>query len=140
MPSLLVLLAVVWSILYWLLGGVLFSIIALLKVGRIRRARFGCLFSSASVGAGVLAAWAGLRLAAPAIAQCPLSEPDRWSRWVEQFACGIIGIVGSFFGGFLLLMLIGFVLLLLSKSTSKSWIENGHSKEGNHPDHPHHHA
>lgn len=142
MPSFFVLLAVTWSLLYWVLGGVIFSIIALLKVGRIRRARFGCFFSSAAVGAGVLAAWAGLKLSAPAIAACDAVAVDRFSRWVEQFACGIIGIVGSFLGGFVLLLLVGAGLMLLSKSTTKSWIENGGAKEDHshdHHNHSHHH-
>lgn len=124
MTSFFVLLAISWSLLYWVLGGVLFSIIALLKVGRIRRARFGCFFSSAAVGTGILAAWAGLKLSAPAISACELSDVDSLSRWVEQFACGIIGIVGSFFGGFVLLMVIGAGLMIISKSTTKRWIEN----------------
>ena len=124
MPPLFIVLAIAWSFLYWVVGGVVFSIIAMLRFGRIRRVRFGCFFSVTAVGVGVLSAWSGLQLSARQIAQCPSMETDRFGRFVEQFACGIVGIFGSFLGGFLFLMLIGTGLLLLSRMTNKSWIEN----------------
>ncbi len=117
-----------WAFLYWIFGGVFFSIVAILWVGRVRRTRFGCLFSLSAIGMGVLAAWSGLRFARPEIRAClPVMNAEiplvAWQRWIEQFACGIVGLLGAFLIGFLLLLLVGAMLLIVSKSTTTTWVE-----------------
>lgn len=129
MPSFLIALSVVWALFYWIFGGVFFSIIALLRLGRIRRTRFGCLFSLSAIGLGVVAAWSGIRLAVPLTDACVPSEAAAWQRWIELFACGIVPILGAFLAGFVVLLVVGVVLLLVSRSTSSAWIEKTPTKE-----------
>ena len=139
-PSLLIALGVAWFILYWIFGGVLFSIIAVLKVGRVHKARFGCLFTLLTAGMGGLAAWAGLQLSAVQIATCPAATSDA-PLWVDQFSCGIIGILGTFFVGFLLVLVVGAALISLFTSRGTSWIEaSPSSEEGTEKEDYDHHA
>mgnify|MGYP001559475615 CR=1 FL=1 len=125
-------LSLLWAFLYWIFGGVIFSIVAILRMGRIHRARFGCLFSLSAVGMGVLAAWSGIRFSRPELIAChppaALNALPTWQLWLEQFTCGIVGIVGAWVIGFVLLLIVGAVLLQVSKANSKSWIVNKKSQ------------
>lgn len=128
-PSLWLALSVAWFLLYWIFGGVLFSIIAVLKVGRVHKARFGCLFTLVTAGMGALAAWAGLQLSAVQIATCPVATSEA-PLWVDQFSCGIIGILITFFVGFVLMLGVGVALMSLFTSRGISWIEAHQEEEG----------
>ncbi len=125
-------LVIAWFLLYWILGGVLFSIIAFVFVHRIRRARFGCLFSFATIGVAVIAAWTGMAFAAHDLQSCELSASvtatAALETWIQQFACGIIPLTLAFLIGFVPLLILGLIFLSLSRRTDLSWIERGHAK------------
>lgn len=118
-------LTVITFLLYWIFGGVVFSIITALRLGRVQKTRFGCLFSSVSLGLAIIAAASGVTLAENQIARCQLS-PSRWISWIESFACGIIPIMSVMFIGFLILILVGVFLMYIStisESDQPEWIE-----------------
>ena len=124
MPSMLIVLSIVWTFIYWILGGVFFSLIALLRMGRVRRTWFGCLFSFSALGLGTLAAWVGVLLAARNLDSCSaFPDADRWQQWLYQFSCGIVDYVGSALVGFLLLIVLGALLMLATTSTDHTWIK-----------------
>ncbi len=120
--SFLVVLSIFCFFLYWIFGGVIFSIITVLRVGRVRRSQFGCFFSLIALGFGVLTGWGSSELAAHNFATCVLSE-ERWRSWMEQFACGIVPILLSLAVGFVLLLIVGFYVLTISENDAPSWIE-----------------
>ena len=125
MSSFLVALSLLWAFMYWIFGGVLFSLIALLRVGRIRRTWFGCLFSFSALALGILAAWSGLKFSAPRLAACNINPEtlDRMHLWIERFTCGIVEIIIAFVFGFLLLLLLGAGFMAASTSSTETWIE-----------------
>ncbi len=117
-------LSVITFLLYWIFGGVVFSIITALRLGRVQKTRFGCLFSAVSLGLAIIAAASGIALAERDIARCQLS-PERWVSWIESFACGIIPIMSVMFIGFLILVLVGTFLMYISTITEQEqpeWI------------------
>ncbi|MEK7665296.1 MAG: hypothetical protein AAB337_00230 [Patescibacteria group bacterium] len=122
-------LLIVWFLMYWILGGVFFSIFALIRVHRIRRARFGCLFTFAAAGLAVIAAWGGTTIARGSLLACEMQPTNSViiavEEWIQEFACGIIPLTLSFVIGFTLLLLLGFIFLSLSRGTEKAWIEDG---------------
>ena len=61
-----------WFLFYWILGGVLFALVAILRLGRVRKVRFSCLFSFWSLLCGAGAAWGGVKLAQDSITSCYL--------------------------------------------------------------------
>lgn len=126
----LIVLSIVWTFIYWILGGVFFSIVALLRMGRVRRVWFGCLFSFFALGLGVLAAWVGGRLAASNLDSCfAFVGTGRFQQWLHQFSCGIVDYVGAALVGFLLLIVLGALLMVVTTSSEKAWIKK--SKQNN---------
>ena len=132
MSSILIVLSALWAFIYWIFGGVLFSLIALLRVGRIRRTWFGCLFSFSALALGILAAWSGLKFSEPRLAACNIDVAalDRMHLWIERFTCGIVEIIIAFVLGFLLLLLLGAGLMAASSSNNEAKIEK---KKQHHP-------
>ena len=60
-----------WFVVYWILGGVVFAIIASTRFIHTRKAVFSCVFTGGSVLAAYGAAVLGLLLARPDGARCP---------------------------------------------------------------------
>ena len=120
-------LVIAWFLLYWVLGGVVFSLLALIRVHRIRRVRFGCLFTFTAIGVAAIGAWGSIRMADGALLACELPAPSTFAAsleaWIQLFACGIVPFSVVFVGGFVLLLFVGFILLALSKRNELTWVE-----------------
>ena len=121
--SFLILLSFVWFLFYWLLGGVLFAVIAIARLGRVRKVRFSCLFSLWSLFLGIAAAVGGMYLAQDAVQQCMDDAQTRMELAAAVFGCGFVGVLGAFLLGAVLLVIGGFIVMSLSKSKAKPWFE-----------------
>jgi hypothetical protein len=117
-----IVLGAVWFLLYWVLGGVFFAVIAIMRLGRIRTVRFSCLFSFLSLVAGVGASYMGLSKSQGAIESCVASATKKAEIIVGIFGCGLANILTWFLLGASVLVLGGFAIMAISKSKSKPWI------------------
>lgn len=118
-----------WFLLYWILGGVVFSILAIIRVDRIRRARFGCLFSFATLGISLISAWSGILISSQHLIGCEIQTTTSLNllreveTWLQKFSCAIVPLSLTFIGGFFLLFLVGAFFLILSRHQELTWIE-----------------
>ncbi len=120
-----------WFLFYWILGGVLFALVAILRLGRVRKVRFSCLFSFWSLLCGAGAAWGGVKLAQDSITSCYLLAQTKAEVLTAFFGCGFAGVFGAFLLGAAVLTLGGFLIMEISKNKNAPWITlEDHSDEG----------
>ncbi len=115
-------LAILWFLVYWVLGGVFFAVIAILRLGRIKKVRFSCLFSILAFVCGVAASVLGLSYSQEAVDSCLVEATTRAEVVTSVFACGFAGVFGAFMLGAAVLALGGFIIMALSKSHTKPWL------------------
>lgn len=115
-------LAVVWFFLYWIIGGVFFACVALLRLIRIRKVRFSCLFSLSAALCAFAAAWGSTVWLGRAVATCPTVEPRGVQLLIEIFSCGFFQLIISALAGLAALIIIGFGLLRLSSWKDRNWL------------------
>ena|SRR3990167_6155504 len=115
-------LSILWFLVYWILGGVFFAIVTVVRLGRIRKVRFSCLFSALSLVLGIGTAYLGIEHSKEAINACLAEATTKAETVVAIFGCGFAGIFGTFLLGALLLTMGGFIILALSRSKTKPWI------------------
>jgi divalent metal cation (Fe/Co/Zn/Cd) transporter len=120
--SFLIVLSFVWFLAYWVLGGVFFAVVAIARLGRVRKVRFSCLFTLLSLLLGISTAYGGMRLAEDAVVQCMEDAASPTELTVAVFGCGFAGVLGAFLLGAVLLVIGGFIIMALSKSNVKPWI------------------
>lgn len=108
-------------LLFWLVAGVLFAVIAFAHSMRVEKARFGCFFTLATAGAAYGAAWSGLYLGRDTVAECVDRTSSIWERFFSIYGCAILEISFSALVWFLMLLVTGILLLILSRSASPSW-------------------
>lgn len=108
---------------YWLFGGVLFALVALLRLKRIRKLRFSCLFSLASAGCAAGAAMTGLSWAQKDLSACTIKAGSFTRALASQAVCGWEGIVLAAAAWGAILLVLGVVFMALSRSGDPSWIE-----------------
>lgn len=113
----------IWFIIYWMAGGVLFATIALINVIKLRRARFSCLFTLASYLSALGAAYMGTYVAKEQIYACVAEAEDVFGALASVIACGIFEHVGAGALWFIVLVVIGVLLLILSRATNQSWMD-----------------
>ncbi|MBU0531177.1 MAG: hypothetical protein ABIG32_02085 [Candidatus Uhrbacteria bacterium] len=126
-----VLLSVLWFIFYWVFGGVFFTVIAVLRLGRIKKIRFSCLYTILAALAGYGAAKLGIYWAGDSINQCLAQANGVQEQFIAIFACGIVGIFTAMMIGAVALMLGGFLVMAISKTHEKRWFERKDGEEGN---------
>ncbi|HBR80830.1 MAG: hypothetical protein UX09_C0020G0013 [Candidatus Uhrbacteria bacterium GW2011_GWE2_45_35] len=115
-------LAVVWFFLYWIIGGVFFACVALLRLIRLRKARFSCLFTLSAAVCAFLAAWFSTVWLERTASGCLADLPRGREALVLVFSCGFIQFLASAAAGLVVLLLIGFILLKLSSWKDRSWL------------------
>jgi len=116
-------LSIILFFLYWLVGGVLFAIIALLRPSKIRKAQFSCLFTLACGGSAVGAAFVGTSIAQRPIARCLERTDGYFDSLAAVISCGVLPLTLAAIVGFIVLILVGLLLMLLSLSKNQSWID-----------------
>ena len=122
-------LSIILFLLYWLVGGVLFAIVGLLRPAKIRKAQFSCLFTLTSMLTAVGAAFVGTSIADRPIARCLERADGYLDSLAAVISCGVLPLTFSALVGFLLLILLGAVLMLLSLSKNQSWIDERSPEE-----------
>ena len=115
-------LSMLWFLVYWILGGVFFAVVTVVRLGRIRKVRFSCLFSILSLVLGIGAAYLGMEHSKEAVNICLAEATTKAETVTAIFGCGFAGIFGTFLLGALVLTVGGFIILALSRSKTKPWI------------------
>ncbi|MBU0646284.1 hypothetical protein KJ611_02280 [Patescibacteria group bacterium] len=134
MTPLLITLSIIWFVAYWVLGGVFFAVIALLRLGRVRKVRFSCLFTFLAMACAVGAAYGGLRYSSESVNECLLQSDSKAESLAAIFGCGLASIMAGFLIGALGLIVGGFIIMAISKSKTKPWINLNHNGEGDEED------
>mgnify|MGYP001594022593 CR=1 FL=1 len=122
LTSFFIVLAIIWFLLYWVLGGVFFAVIAIMRLGRVRTVRFSCLFTLLALCLGAGASYLGLSRARDVVSACLADATTKAETIAAIFGCGFANILSSFLLGAAVLTIGGFILMSISKSKSKPWI------------------
>lgn len=120
--SFFIILSLLWFLVYWVLGGVFFAIITVMRLGRLRKVRFSCLFSIFSLLVGVGAAYTGMKGSQEAVGDCLGQAVSNAEKMMAVLGCGAASIFGMFLLGSLVLTVGGFFIMVISKSKTKPWI------------------
>ena len=128
--SFLVVLSLVWFLIYWVLGGVFFAVVTLVRLGRLRKVRFSCLFSLLALGLGIGTAIVGVRGSQEAVSECLMDATTSAEKVTAVFGCGFASIFGTFLLGAFLLTIGGFFIMTISRSKTKPWITFEPIEEG----------
>jgi hypothetical protein len=115
-------LTILWFLVYWILGGVFFAVVALLRLGRVRKVRFSCLFTIWVLAVAIGVAFKGLEYSQDAIAECVSDVVTRAEMVSAIFGCGFVGVFGAFLIGALAVTVGGFLIFAISRTRSKPWI------------------
>jgi len=105
-----------WFIIYWIFGGVFFSIVAATSAMHMRKARFSCLFTGGSIAAAYGASVLGVLLAGNGRgAKCPKPNAEAFRAFGDLLTCNISSVLVA--GGmcFALLLMGGMIALLFSR-------------------------
>ncbi|MFH1253483.1 MAG: hypothetical protein V1664_04100 [Candidatus Uhrbacteria bacterium] len=119
---LLVTLMICWFLLYWIFGGIFFACVALLKLKKIHKVRFSCLFSLFSAACAWGAAWYSVHWTEDKVDGCLAVQPILKKIPATILACGFWQFALSALAGLGILIIVGFGLLKLSSTKEKSWL------------------
>ncbi len=120
---LLIPIGIVWFILYWIIGGVIFSIAALFRVAKLRKAQFSCLFTFAAIGCAYGATHTAYLFGKREIVMCLMEARDVFEQLASVMACGMFSIVLMGAVWFVGLLALGSILLFLSRAKNQSWVD-----------------
>ncbi|MFA5945638.1 MAG: hypothetical protein WC802_01870 [Patescibacteria group bacterium] len=119
----LLVLALLWFVSFWILGGVIFAIIGLVRFLRLNKNRFSCLFTILSALTGFGAAWMGLLAARANDAEGCLDNSTTFTGITQffpnLFSCSSQEVLYSAGLWFLFLMAAGIVLLFFSRAPER---------------------
>ncbi len=101
-----------WFVLYWIVGGVIFSIISVTRFLHVHKVRFSCLFTLLSAGAAYGAAWMGAHVLLRDAA-CIEKTHGVLDVFPLIFTCSTKQVFSSGLLWFLLLMAIGIGMMLI---------------------------
>lgn len=136
LTSMLIVLSILWFVVYWVLGGVFFAVVTMVRLGRLRKVRFSCLFTILSLVIGVGAAYTGLAGSRNAVRDCLAEAVSNAEKMTAVFGCGAASIFGMFLLGALVLTIGGFLIMAISKSKSQPWIVLDHDEMHDQPPQP----
>ena len=122
LSSFAIFLSILWFLVYWILGGVFFAAIAILRLGRVRKVRFSCLFTLWVLIVGVGAAFKGLEFSQESISICLKGSATQAELVTAVFGCGFAGVFGVFLLGALAVTIGGFLIFSISRTKTKPWI------------------
>ncbi len=120
----LLILGIIWFIVYWIVGGVLFALVAFSRVTKLRRALFSTLFTIESFLLGLLVAFAGTYSAEEQIATCVAESQDIFGDLASVIACGVLEHMVAGFIGFIVLIIAGLLTYFASRATNQSWLDS----------------
>ena len=115
-------LALFWFLIYWIGGGVLFSILALFRSSKLRKTRFSCLFTLLAAGCGYGAAHLGMRMGEKQIDACLVEATGLLEAFAAMIGCGIFQMMFSGIAFGIVLFVFGLFFMLISRSKKQSWV------------------
>ncbi|TAK04073.1 hypothetical protein EPO34_02865 [Patescibacteria group bacterium] len=132
--ALVILLALIWSLLYWVGGGVMFALVSLLRLGRVRKVRFSCLFTLLAFACGIGASVYGVGRSGAALNACLVASQTKAESLAALFGCGFSTILVAFLIGAAALVAGGFLILALASTSIRPWVRL--EKDGEEPEEP----
>jgi hypothetical protein len=114
---------ITWFIVFWIVGGVIFSILALFRVAKLRKAQFSCLFTISCALCATGATYSASLLGNDQIQNCTNTARDIFAQFASVIACGIFPITIMGIAWFIGLMFVGIILLFISRSKNQSWVD-----------------
>ena len=112
----LIILAILWFLFYWILGGAFFAIVSVFKLGRLHKLRFSCLFSIVTLAIAFGASYAGMRWANTSTHECLELARTNVEGFVGFFGCSVIALTLSFLGGAVAVIVFGAISMRLSST------------------------
>ena len=110
-----ILLTLMWFVIYWMLGGVMFAVVALVKFMRINKAQFSCLFAVSSGIAAYAAAWMGVAAAQNTSLACIAKIKTAYLIIPGLFRCASREVIATGILWFILLMATGIIIMFISR-------------------------
>ena len=104
-----------WFVLYWLLAGVLFAIVGLVRFMRINTARFSCLFTVFSFASAYGAAWTGYVAASRQSPRCLADIQATYEAIPGLFRCAPTIMISNGVLWFIVLLALGIGLMFVSR-------------------------
>ena len=111
-----VLLAFLWFLFYWIVGGAFFALIAVFRLGRLNKGRFSCLFSLFALFSAFGAAYFGSHWGAGSAQECIAVAETNIEGFVAFFGCSIVAVMLSFILGAAAVLLLGALSLIASSA------------------------
>lgn len=111
-----VILALLWFVVYWLVGGVIFAVVALSRLIHLKKAQFSCIFVILAALAAYGAAWMAVVSATQNSRACFAKINAVYDAIPAMFACATQETVFSGLLWFVFLMTIGIGLMFVSQS------------------------
>lgn len=111
-----VILALLWFVIYWLLGGAIFAVVALTRLIHLKKAQFSCIFVILSGLAAYGASWMAVVSATNNSRACFTKIDAVYDAIPAMFACATQETVFSGLLWFVFLMTLGIGLMFMSQS------------------------
>lgn len=112
-----------WFVIYWIVGGVVFSLVAASRALKIKKARFSCLFTLVCASTAWGAAWLSTRLSLRVHPICTLRANGFFDSILNGLNCSAREIWISGLLGFLVLLALSLIILVLSSESQPSKLE-----------------
>lgn len=123
-PEYQLIIAAFWFPIYWILGGVVFATIAFLSVLKLRKVRFSCLFTIATLLSAYGASYLGMQMGEREISSCLLTADSFLDKLSSIIGCGIFSLFIAGAIGFAVLIGVGAIILFISRAANQSWIDS----------------
>ncbi len=122
--SLLVLLTLLWFVIFWIVGGVIFAIIGLVRFLRLNKNRFSCLFTLFSLVTAFFAARMGMTAAYATASRVCLAREGRQDPGIEKllpniFQCSSQDLIAAAGFWFLILLVGGIFIMFISRTPER---------------------
>ena len=109
-------------VVFWIVGGVIFAVIGLVRFLRLNKNRFSCLFTFLSAGTALGAAWMGLRAAQTDAPRACLKQAKTSgiAEFIPSlFTCASEEVLSAATLWFLFLLGAGILLLFISRAPER---------------------
>lgn len=107
---------------YWVFGGVVFSVLSLLRPGKLRRVRFSCLYTLFSGASGYGSAYLAWKLLERSAGAMQTTAPLHVT--LERIGgMGILSIIFAFLIGLCVVFVGGWIIFILSRTHELSWLD-----------------
>lgn len=109
---------------YWVIVGSIFASLSFIRNMKLKKARFGCLFSVSALICAIFSTYGGYFIAKDAIETCVEKTTVTEGLPAAFVSCSMFSISLASIIGFFLLFFLGGFSLLVSRSWNQSWIDH----------------